>query len=134
MTTTPHATAFAEIAEMLQVYFDGLYHSDTKRLGRVFHPQAVYATATEAAPLILRMEEYFRLVDARPAPASRGDERTDAILSIEFAGPTTALAKVRCSICPRHFLDLLTLIRVDGRWQIIAKAFHYETELPTASA
>ncbi len=29
---------FQEIADQLQVYFDGLYHSDTKRLAKVFHP------------------------------------------------------------------------------------------------
>jgi hypothetical protein len=41
-------------------------------------------------------------------------------------GPTVALAKVQCSILPKHYTDLLTLIHADGRWQIIAKVFHYE--------
>lgn len=74
------------------------------------------------------MDEYFPIVDQRPSPASRKEGRTDRILSIEFAGPVTALARVECSIRPKHFTDLLTLIRVDGRWQIIAKVFHYELE------
>jgi len=38
------------------------------------------------------------------------------------------LAKLRCSIRPKNFVDLLTLIRVEGRWQVIAKVFHWETE------
>lgn len=40
----------------------------------------------------------------------------------------TALARVECAIGPRRYTDLLTLLRVDGRWQIIAKVFHFETE------
>ena len=74
------------------------------------------------------MDEYFPVVDKRPSPASRGEARTDRILSIEFAGPVTAIAKVNCSIAPRHFTDLLSLIYLDGRWQIIAKVFHYDLE------
>lgn len=118
--------AFDEVAALLQVYFDGLYHSDTRRLRQAFHPQAIYATASDGPLLALGMDAYFSLVDQRPAPASRGDVRHDRILSIEFVGPVTALAKVECAILPRHFIDLLTLVRVDGRWQIIAKVFHAE--------
>lgn len=33
---------------------------------------------------------------------------------------------VECAIAPKYFTDLLTLVRVDDRWQIIAKVFHYE--------
>jgi hypothetical protein len=33
---------------------------------------------------------------------------------------------VQCVIRPNHFTDLLTLIHVDGRWQIIAKVFHFD--------
>jgi hypothetical protein len=126
--TIANADALPAVTALLRDYFDGLYFSDTRRLKRVFHPQAVYATATEGTPLILRMDEYFPVVDKRPAPASRGDARSDRIVSIDFVGPVTALAKVQCAIKPKHFTDLLTLIQVDGRWQIISKVFHYEVE------
>ena len=68
------------------------------------------------------------MVDARPSPASREEPRTDRVVSIEFAGPVTAIARVECSIGPKHFIDLLTLVHVDGRWQIIAKVFHFDLE------
>jgi hypothetical protein len=132
-STHAQAQALDDIASLLQDYLDGLHHSDTQRLRRIFHPQAIYACATEGQPLILRMDEYFPIVDARPAPASRGETRTDEILSIELAGPVTALAKLKCSIRPKHFIDLLTLIRLEGRWQIIAKVFHYDVETTTPS-
>ena len=120
------APPFDAVAAVLRIYFDGLYASDTRLLRQVFHPKAVYACATDGALLTLDMAAYFPLVDRRPSPASRGDIRRDRILSIEFAGPVTALARVECAIPPKWFTDLLTLVKVDGRWQIIAKVFHHE--------
>ncbi|NNH70076.1 nuclear transport factor 2 family protein [Nocardia uniformis] len=118
----------AQVRAALQLYFDGLYHSDTSLLGKIFHPQAIYATATEGSLTRLTMDEYFPIVDARPAPAARGAARRDRIVSVDFAGPVTALARVECAIGPKRFTDLLTIVHVDGRWQIIAKVFHFDIE------
>lgn len=119
---------FNGVARVLATYFDGLYHSDTQRLAQVFHPKAQYVCATDGTLLHRDMADYFPVVDARPAPASRGEARRDEIVSVEFAGPVTARAVVRCAIGTRHFTDFLTLIRLDGRWQVISKVFHYEEE------
>ena len=56
----------------------------------------------------------------------REGSRTDRVLSIELVGPVTALARLQCSIAPKHFIDLLTLLWLDGRWQIVSKVFHYD--------
>lgn len=61
----------------------------------------------------------------RESPASHKDTRRDVIDAIEFAGTNTARARVRCSIGPRDYVDFLTLVRVQNRWQIIAKVFHF---------
>lgn len=122
------AEAFAEVSAVLADYFDGLHHSDTTRLRRVFHPQARYHCATDGTLLTLDMAQYFPIVETRPSPASQGHARTDRILGIEFAGPVTAFAKVACSIPPKHFIDFLTLVKLEGRWQIVAKVFHYTLE------
>ena len=73
------------------------------------------------------MDQYFPVVDKRASPASRNESRTDRIVSIELAGPVTAFARVECSIAPKFFSDFLTLIKLEGRWQIITKVFHFET-------
>jgi hypothetical protein len=122
--------AFGDVEAVLAAYFEGLYRSDTGILRRVFHPAALYACATDGTLLTLRMDEYFSIVDQRPSPGSRGDDRTDRIIAIEFVGPVTALARVQCSILPKHFIDLLTLVFLDGRWQVISKVFHFELERP----
>jgi hypothetical protein len=119
-------SAFDEVVQVLGEYFDGLHHSDTARLRRVFHPQAHYFCATDGTLLHLDMAHYFPVVDKRPSPASQGHARTDRILAIEFAGPVTAFARVECSIPPKDFIDLLTLVKLEGRWQIVSKVFHYD--------
>lgn len=122
------ARDYSGVAGVLATYFDGLYHSDTRRLAQVFHPRAQYVCVTDGTLLYRDMAEYFPIVDARPSPASRGEVRRDEIVSIDFAGPVTARAVVLCAIGPRQFTDFLTLIRLDGRWQVISKVFHYQEE------
>lgn len=121
-------TPFDAITEVLSVYFDGLHNSDTTRLARVFHPKAVYACATDGEFVHLTTPDYFLIVDKRPSPASLGEARRDRIISVELAGPVTAFARVECAIGPKLFTDLLTLIHIDGRWQIISKVFHYDLQ------
>lgn len=117
---------FPAITTLLGRYFDGLHHSDTAILREVFHPDALYACATDGSLLRLDMAAYFAIVDKRPSPASRHEARTDRIVSITFAGPVTALAVVECAIGPKAFTDFLSLIFTGGRWQIISKVFHYD--------
>jgi 4-oxalocrotonate tautomerase len=119
---------FQDVAAVLAVYFDGLHFADSARLAQVFHPLAQYASATDGTLLHRDMASYFAVVDARVSPASRGEARRDEIVSIEFAGPVTARTMLRCSMGRRDFTDVLTLVKLDGRWQILSKVFYYEEE------
>ena len=117
------SAAFQDISAVLADYFDALYFCDVERLQRVFHPKAIYATADETPLLYRTMAEYVPVVAARQSPASRGEPRRDYIDAIDLAGENTAVARVRCSIGTRDFVDILTLVRTDGAWWIIAKVF-----------
>lgn len=116
-------TDFVAVTDVLGTYFDGLYYADTDRLAIVFHPKAIYTTADETPMLYRTMDEYFPVVAKRESPASRNEPRRDVIESIDFAGENTALARVRCSIGSKDFIDFLTLVRTDGAWRIMAKIF-----------
>lgn len=113
------------IEAVLTDYFDGLYHCDTERLGRVFHPGAIYATADEHPFLRRDMADYFEVIRQREPPSDRRDPRDEHVDSIEFAGSTVAFARVRCSFGGRDFTDFLTFVFTEDRWQIIAKVFHF---------
>lgn len=117
---------FAPIEALLGRYFDGLHHSDAALLGRVFHPQAIYACASDGQLTHMTMDAYLPMVAARPSPASRQEKRHDRIVSIAFAGPVTALARVECAIGEEQFTDLLSLVQLDGEWRIVAKVFHFD--------
>ena len=113
------------IEALMGRYFDGLYHGDVASLAQVFHPQTLYATASGGALLRLDLEAYLQRVQQRPSPVSQGHQRTDQIVSIEMAGPVTAVVRAQCSIPGRAFIDLLTLVKVDQRWQIMSKVFDF---------
>ncbi len=123
-----HAAQFNAVTSVLSDYFDGIYFSDTSILRRVFHPGALYACATGGSLLQLGMTDYFAVVDKRPAPGTLGQPRSDRIVSIDFAGPELAIAKVECAILPKRFVDLLTMVHLDGRWQIMSKVFHFDID------
>jgi hypothetical protein len=123
-------SAFEEVVQVLNQYLEGLHTSDTAILRRVFHSEAHYYCATDGTLLHLDMDRYFPIVDRRPSPASQGHARAERILGIEFAGPVTAFAKLECSIPPKFFTDFLTLVKLDGRWQIVAKVFEYTFQHP----
>jgi hypothetical protein len=116
-------SVFNDINGILEEYFDALYFCDVEKLQRVFHPKAIYASADETPLLYRTMEEYVPVVAARQSPASRNEARRDHIDAIDLAGENTAVARVRCAIGQRDFVDFLTMVRVDGRWRIIAKVF-----------
>ena len=119
----------AEIEKVLQVYFDGLYEGDTRKLGQAFHPAAhLYSAGADGKAADLPRADWFKSVESRPSGKARGSERRDRIVSIDFSGPATAIAKVECQIPPRYFTDYLTLLKADGRWQVISKSFHTVTK------
>lgn len=114
---------FDEVQTLLSDYFELLYHCDLRLFDTVFHPDALYASADETPFLQRDMPTYREVIATRQSPASSREPRQDVIDAIEFAGDNTAFARVRCAIGPRQFVDFLTLVRVNGRWQIIAKVF-----------
>jgi hypothetical protein len=118
-------TAFEEISSVVTEYFEALYFCDVEKLQRVFHPQAIYATADETPLLYMTMEQYVPVVAARQSPASRGETRRYHIDAIDLAGANTAVARARSSMGARDFVDFLSLVRTDGQWRIIAKVFQF---------
>jgi len=118
------------IEALLEQYFDALHHCDSRRLSEVLHPQALYATASDGGLLTMAMDAYWKVIDARRSAASQGFPRREHVQAIELVGGDTALARVQCISPPKHFDDVLSLLKLDGRWWIIAKVFHYDLVPP----
>ncbi len=117
--------AYPEIAAALVDYFDGIYEGDTAKLRSVFHSAAHLYSATEGEVVDLPLDGYMELVAGREPPAASNAPRYDRVISIDQSGPNSALAKVELGIPPKYFTDYLTLLKTDGRWQIISKTYHF---------
>lgn len=121
-------TAHRAILGLMQTYFDGLYHADTKRLGEIFHPDARYVNTVDGHRTNLSVPEYFALVDARTPPSQTGQVRRDRVLAIQIGGPNMAFARVEMAMMGRVYTDFLTLVFDRDRWWILAKVFHFDSE------
>jgi len=118
----------ADVERVLRLYFDGLYEGDTKKLAGAFHPAShLYSVGPDGKAADLPRGEWFKLVESRPSGKARNLARADRIVSIDFSGPATAIAKVECQLPPRYFTDYLTLMKAEGEWKVISKTFHTVT-------
>ena len=116
----------AEIEAVVKTYLDGLYEGDTEKLARVFHPtSALTHDVGDGLKVVLR-DAWLEAVRNRPSPQSQRLSRHDEIVQIDQAGPTTAFVKVKCAMPPRFFTDYLSLLKIDGRWQVAQKVFAVE--------
>ena len=113
----------ADITNALGVYFDGFYEGDIDKLKQIFHPACHLYSARDGDFVDSDMVAVYGRVTARITPSVRGDKREDGILTIDQSGPECAFAKVYIALGEKIFTDYLTLIYLDGRWQIITKTF-----------
>lgn len=119
-------TDLAAVEAVLQTYFDGLHEGDTEKLAAAFHPCAHLYWDNKGEVGDLPREEWFALVKGRGSPKALGLARHDRILSIDFSGPETALAKVNCQIPPRYFTDYLVMLKTPEGWRIVSKVYRFD--------
>ncbi|MCX6485538.1 MAG: nuclear transport factor 2 family protein [Rhodoluna sp.] len=109
------------IEAMLADYFDAMHTQDMEKFDRVFHTNVVLYSA-QTGELNRRPYDVYRdAVVNRESPQSKGEARNDKILMIDEISDTAAMAKVQLEMFGGVMQDYLTLIHIDGRWQIISK-------------
>lgn len=108
-------------------YLDGLYEGDVGKLSQIFHPTSALTQSLNGELKIVPRAEWFEAVRNRQSPKAAEMERSDHILTIDLVGPSLALVKVKCQMPPRYFTDLLSFVKVEGKWVIAQKVFMTET-------
>ena len=114
---------YQEIASALGNYFDGFYDGDVGKLRKIFHPNCHLYTATTGSLADADIETIYERVSGRENPKDRNDPRFDQIVTIDKSGPEIAFVKLQIAVSPYYYTDYLTLLRLDGRWQIITKTY-----------
>lgn len=117
--------SYAEIAEALDLYFDGFYEGDIEKLKRIFHPQCHFYSAADGPLHDDDMPAIYDHVSTRVTPKDRNLPRQDRIFSIDVFSPEAALAKVQIAYGDKLYTDYLTLLHLDGEWRIISKTYTY---------
>lgn len=116
------------VEKAIQIYLDGLYEGDAALLESVFHPTSALLREQGGTVSRVPVQDWLTAVRGRPSPKARGIKRDDDIQQVDFAGPTTAMVKVKVSIPPRNPTDYLSLLKADGKWQIVQKVYAVEAE------
>ena len=92
------------IYDLLDVYFDALYHADADRLSSVIRHDGLYVSTTEGDYLNRSIPEYLEVVSKREAPAKRQEIRNETITSFEFGGPNMAFVRLNMTMMGRPFI------------------------------
>lgn len=114
-----------EVRELMKLYFDGLYHSNSTVLRSVFHTDLAYVNATADTYEHMGLEDYMARIDARTPPASRGDAREEIVERIEFKGDRIGIVEARMTMMGRNYQDLLTIINTNEGWRVLTKVFSF---------
>ena len=117
------SSELSAVERTLQLYFDGLYECDPKKLAQACLPSLHLYGLIDGVFHDLPYEAWLERVGSRQSPKSLGQPNFDRIVTIDFADAKTCLAKVECALPPRHFIDYLTMLKIDGIWKIVGKTY-----------
>ena len=113
------------IEEVVQLYFEGLYHSDVEKLKKAFHPQSQVTGHFQGRFAVMSLEDFLGFVGATPAPAGSGEAYDMKIVSLD-QNAEMARVVVQDLYLGLRFTDALTLMKVDGAWRIVNKTYRHE--------
>ncbi len=111
-----------KIAEMISIYFDGLFYGDTDKLEQVFLKGSYLYGDIKGQPYAKSLDEYLEGVKNRKSPSEMDETQNMQILSIEVLGQM-ATARLRVPMLGFNYYDFLSLALIDGEWKIVNKLF-----------
>ena len=114
-----------EVQELMERYFDGLYHSDSSVLKTVFHKDLAYVNGTSGSYEFMGLDAYMKRIDGRTPPAVRGDPREEMIERVALKGDRIGIVEARMIMMGRNYQDLLTLINTADGWRVLTKVFSF---------
>ena len=111
----------AELVAVARDYLDGMFYADETKLRRAFHPQSLqvghYRGRLEYDPL----DTFVKLV--MEGPASKPGTPYNAEIDVLEVAFDIAVVKVVDDWLGERFTDYLTMLKHDGKWSIVNKAF-----------
>lgn len=112
----------AAIRSTVQAYFEGITRNDSLALKQAFAPDAeLKYVGPDGSVRVIPFADWIGFTRQRVTP---GDKR-NVIESVDVAG-TAAVAKTDLEWPGVHYVDYLSLLKVDGAWRIVTKIWWQE--------
>ncbi|AKF85352.1 hypothetical protein MFUL124B02_11460 [Myxococcus fulvus 124B02] len=131
LSSTPNDDVVA-IRAAVADYTEGVQSGDPVRLQRTFHPESkLLSVGQDGALATWAGSDYIQTAMKSPFTG-----REDSVLQVDVVG-SAAVAKVSVRTAKWDFVDYISLLKLEGRWRIVAKVYHREPRAtppsPTAS-
>lgn len=112
----------AAVRATVQSYFDGMMEGRPELLADAFHQDAMLIGITSRGLTRIPFKEWSAaMTRAIPNP----DQYHNRVVSVDIAGDA-AIAKTDLDWPSVHYVDYLSLLRIDGEWKIVNKIWHQE--------
>lgn len=99
-------------------YFEGLTTGDTAKLGKAFHSSAILRTVNASNG---KIQDFPIKTFISKTPAG-GVKAATKLISYSYAG-ISGLAAAELQFADFKYIDLLSLLQVNGEWKIVTRVF-----------
>ena len=115
-------TAFSALQAVARDYLDGMMYADEAKLRRAFHPKCLVVGHFRGR---LEYDPLDAFIDACKKEGSipSGTPYFAEIVSMDVTGDI-AVVKLIDDYLGTRFTDYLTMVKIEGRWIIVNKAFY----------
>jgi hypothetical protein len=121
-TLLPHTDGEEEaVRAALEHYFQGHATGDGSHFEQVFHPDSKLFWMRDGELHQRTSAEY--IAGARGVPPEDEADRQRRITHIDITGDA-AVARIELDYPGALITDYMSMLKVDGRWQIVNKVFH----------
>jgi hypothetical protein len=121
--TVAYADDEADIRATIDHYFKGHATGDGSHILNAFHPSLHMLFVRDGKFMDRPRDEYVAGFTGKPAADEA--QRKRSIESIDITG-NAAMAKIKLDYPRAVLTDYFSLLKIDGKWQVVNKIFHSE--------
>jgi len=124
LTSQTWAKGSDMIEKVIQDYFQGYQKADVTLIKKTFHPDTRLLSVDQGKLDVTEMSAWLKNLEDRHL---RGDIR-EGKLTIESIDVTneTAVVKLKIRFKSFEFTDYLSLLRIEEKWIIVGKIYHFK--------
>ena len=111
----------AQITAVVQNYFEGMVYGDKAKLQKAFHEESFIIGHFDGELSWMSRDEFADFCEAE-STLNEGDPFEARIEMIDVAG-AAASAKVINQELGTWYTDFLSLLKIEGQWQIVNKVY-----------